>query len=151
MSHKQDLISQVLMQSRDQGVGSVLFRNALAKLIGLNSTESECLSFLAIKQVSSPTEISHYTGLTSGATTTMLDRLEKNHYISRMPNPEDRRGVLIRINEHYLDLVKPVISGLQAAHNSHLDKYTDGELLVIIRFLSRFNADLRVHTPRQPK
>lgn len=147
MLPKQDLISQVLMQARDQGVGSVLFRNAIAKLLGLNSTESECLSYLAIKRVSTPTQIAHYTGLTTGSTTSMLDRLEKTRYIKRTPNPDDRRGVLVHINEHYTDLVKPFIANLQSAHNTHLGRYSEGELQVILKFLSQFNADIYANTP----
>src|SRR5690242_14403828 len=105
------LKEQVLMATRDNGIYAILFRNALARKLNLNVTESMCLSLLGIKGFSTPTELSHYTGLTSGSTTSLLDRLEKIHYIKRTPNPKDRRGVLITINEEYAKKALPLVAG----------------------------------------
>ena len=101
MNTKNDLAIKVFLAAREQGVSSVLFRNALGRTLGLNITESECLSLLSIKGISTPTEIARYTGLTTGSTTTMLDRLEKSGFIQRIPNPKDRRGVLIKIKKKW--------------------------------------------------
>ena len=77
MGSLKDLHRRVLMASRENNISSVLFRNAVRSKLGLNITDSECLSFLSIHGVLTPKEISRYTGLTTGSTTTMLDRLEK--------------------------------------------------------------------------
>ena len=77
MNFKRDLEKQVFAAARDNGISSVLFRNVIARKLGLNITDGECLSLLSIKGVSTPTELARYTGLTTGSTTAMLDRLEQ--------------------------------------------------------------------------
>ena len=94
-STQTDLKKRALMAVRDYGVNLAQFRNAVNEWAGLNATDMECLRFLFQKGVSTPSELARHTGLTSGATTAMLDRLEKAGLIERKPNPDDRRGTLI--------------------------------------------------------
>ena len=47
----------------------------------------------------SPGALARDLDLSSGATTSRLDRLEEAGYISRLPDPEDRRGVLIELTD----------------------------------------------------
>lgn len=146
MKSKQELEQQVFMAARDQGISSVLFRNAIARRLGLNATDSECLSFLGIKGTSSPTELARYTGLTSGSTTAMLDRLEKAGYIRRIPNPNDRRGSLIELDPRYGEVAMPLVAGVQKAHKELLASYTPQELAVIADFLTRFTRNVTDQT-----
>lgn len=46
---------------------------------------------------STPTEVAGYLELTSGAVTSMLDRLVAGGFIKRVPNPADRRGSLLTL------------------------------------------------------
>ena len=94
-STKTDLKKRALMAVRDYGVNLTLFRNAMSEWAGLNVTDMECLRLLFHKGIATPSELARHTGLTSGATTAMLDRLEKAGLIERRPNPDDRRGTLI--------------------------------------------------------
>ena len=48
---KQDLEEKVLIAARDNGVSSVLFRNAIGRKLGLNVTDAQCLSLLTIKGI----------------------------------------------------------------------------------------------------
>lgn len=146
MNSKMDLEKQVLMAAREQGISSVLFRNAIGRKLGLNVTESECLSLLSIKGISTPTELARYTGLTTGSTTAMLDRLEKAEFIRRKPNPRDRRGVLIEINRKYTETAGPMVAGIQKAHYELLASYSEKELETITDFLIRFTENVKEHT-----
>lgn len=146
METKQKLIDQVFIAARDQGIGSVLFRNAIARKLGLNATDSECLSFLGIKGTSTPTELAKYTGLTSGSTTAMLDRLENARYIERLPNPNDRRGTLIAIAPRYREVSMPLVVGVQKAHKELLASYSEEELQTIANFLTRFTKNVSDQT-----
>lgn len=136
------LEQNVLLAARDNGISSILFRNALAKKLGLNLTESLCLTLLGIKSVSTPTELAKYTGLTTGSTTTMLDRLEKKKFIKRKSNPNDRRGVLIEIDETYALTAQKLISGIQKAHRELITKYSAKELEIITGFLTKFTDNI---------
>jgi DNA-binding MarR family transcriptional regulator len=143
---KPTLSQQVMMAAQEQGISSVLFRNAIGRKLGLNSTEGECLSFLAIKGVSTPTEISRYTGLTSGSTTTMLDRLEKAGFIQRKPNPNDRRGVLIEISKKWAQTAGPLVADLVQNHCRLISTYSEEQLETIADFLTRFTENVKRQT-----
>lgn len=148
MSSKEELANQVFMAARDQGISSVLFRNAVGRKLGLSITDWECLSLLTIRGISTPTELARYTGLTTGSTTAMLDRLEKAQLVTRRPNPKDRRGVLIEINnESALNKKsKEMVGPMQQAHHDLLASYTDKELETIADFLTRFTNNVKEHT-----
>lgn len=147
MDARQNLEKQVMMAARDQGVSSVLFRNATARKLGLNVTDSECLSFITIQGgTSTPTEIARYTGLTTGSTTAMLDRLEGMGFIKRKPNPKDRRGVLIEIDERWVQTARPLVAGVQKAHSELIASYSSEELKTIADFLTRFTHNVTEQT-----
>ena len=148
MDSKQDLEKQVFMAARDQGISSVLFRNAVGRKLGLSVTDSECLSFLSIKGVATPTELAKYTGLTTGSATAMLDRLEKAGFISRAPNPHDRRGVLVKINKRYMEAAGPLVAGIQQAHRELLAGYSAEELETIAGFLTGFTKNVQEYTEK---
>ena len=143
MGSLKDLHRRVLMASRENNISSVLFRNAVRSKLGLNITDSECLSFLSIHGVLTPKEISRYTGLTTGSTTTMLDRLEKAQFITRKPNPNDRRGTLIEINPKWTETVAPLVTGIQKEQAELIESYSEGELEVIEDFLTRFANNVK--------
>ena len=90
-----ELEIRALNAVRDYGVQMTLFRNAMDEWAGHNATDMESLRLLFLEGVSTPSRLARHTGLTSGATTAMLDRLENAGLIERKPNPEDRRGTLI--------------------------------------------------------
>jgi DNA-binding MarR family transcriptional regulator len=143
MNTNNTLQIQVMMAARDQGISSVLFRNATARALGLNMTDSECLSFLTIQGgTATPTEISRYTNLTSGATTSMLDRLEKAGFIRRTPNPNDRRGTLIELCDKWKEVSMPLVMGIQKSHRELIASYSDAELEIITDFLKRFTHNV---------
>lgn len=146
MTSRKDLEQQVFIAARDQGISSVLFRNAMGRRLGLNITDYECLSLLTIKGISSPTELARYTGLTTGSTTAMLDRLEQAKFIRRKANPKDRRGVLIEINEEWAKTAGPLVAGIQQAHKELIASYSDEELKSIADFLTRFTKNVTEHT-----
>lgn len=146
MDSKQDLEKQALMAGRDNGISSVLFRNATGRKLGLNATDSECLSFLTIKGVATPTELARFTGLTTGSTTAMLDRLEKAQFIKRKPNPNDRRGVLIEISKQYTEKAWPLVAGVQKDLKELIATYSEEDLRVIVDFLDRSTKNVQRHT-----
>lgn len=149
MDSKEDLKKQVLMAARDQGIGNVLFRNAVARKLGLSVADNECMSFLTIKGgVAKPTDIARYTGLTTGSTTAMLDRLEKAGFISRKPNPDDRRGVLVTVSGNWQAKAMPLVQGIQAANHELIDSYSEAELKVIVNFLTRFTENVTEQTKK---
>ncbi len=148
----EDLKKRVFAAARDQGISSVLFRNAIGRKLGLSVADNECMSFLTIRNgVASPTAIARYTGLTTGATTAMLDRLERAGFIGRKPNPQDRRGVLVEVNKRWAETAWPLVRNIQQAHSELIDSYSEKELEVIANFLTRFTDNVIEHTKKLEK
>ena len=146
MDSKNDMEEQIMIAAREYGINNILFRNALRRKLVLNSADAECLSLLGIKGISTPTELARYTGLTTGSTTAMLDRLEEAKFIRRKPNPNDRRGVLIEINEKWAETAGPLVAGVQKAQRELIASYSQEELEIIADYLTRFTQNVMQYT-----
>lgn len=136
---KTELKQRALMAVREYGVNLTLFRNAMSEWVGLNLTDMECLRLLFQKGVATPSELARHTGLTSGATTAMLDRLEKAGLIERRPNPNDRRGTLIA---PATGSAEDMASWFQSARNAQdelISSYSESELEIIADVFERFS------------
>ena len=64
---------------------------AVALQFGLNRTDLRCLGILYRRGRVTAGELAEESGLTPGAITTVLDRLERAGYANRVPDPADRR------------------------------------------------------------
>ena len=137
---KSDLIEKVILGARQYGISNVLFRNVIGGRLGLNVTDMECLGLLFHKGVSTPSELARQTGLSSGATTAMLDRLEKSGLIERGPNPDDRRGVLITLQRAGAERMGPWFESARRAQDEIVAGYTEAELKVLVDFFERSTA-----------
>lgn len=137
-STKTELKQRALMAVRDYGVHLTLFRNAMDEWAGLNTTDMECLRLLFQKGLASPSELARHTGLTSGATTAMLDRLEKVGLIERQPNPKDRRGTLIVPAKASAKKVASWFESARKAQDELISSYSTSELEIIVDVFERF-------------
>jgi DNA-binding MarR family transcriptional regulator len=68
---------------------------AVALQFGLNRTDLRCLGILYRRGRVTAGELAEESGLTPGAITTVLDRLERGGFANRVPDPADRRRVLV--------------------------------------------------------
>jgi DNA-binding MarR family transcriptional regulator len=82
---------------RDFATAMVVFHEAVGRLLGLSAVERKCLDVL--RQLGSVTAgtIGEHTGLTTGAVTGLMDRLENAGYVRRERDPNDRRKVLVHL------------------------------------------------------
>jgi DNA-binding MarR family transcriptional regulator len=133
-----DLRKRVLNAVRDYGVELSHFRNAMSEWAGLNPSDMECLRYLFANRVSTPSELARFTGLTSGAATAMLDRLEKGGWIERRPNPEDRRGTLIVPAESSQQRAAGWFASARQAQEELVAGYSEQELEIIADVFERF-------------
>ncbi len=134
---KLDLVRQTNLNAREYGINTVLFRHAVAEKLGIHVTDMECLALVFFKRLATPSELSRYAGLTSGATTMMLDRLERAHLIERRPNPQDRRGTLIVITNERTGEISALFASASKAIDELTLSYDENELELISNYLSR--------------
>ena len=137
-STKTDLKRQVLAAVRDYGIHLTQFRNAMSQWVGHNATDMECLRLLFLKGIDTPSELARHTGLTSGATTAMLDRLEKVELIERRPNPDDRRGTLIVPAKSGAEKAASWFESARKAQDELISSYSEEELEIIADVFERF-------------
>jgi len=140
LENKSDLKQQVVKDSRENGISYTLFRNAVGKKLGLNTTDFEGLDLIFYRGATTPGELSRYTGLSTGSTTAMIDRLVGSGLVTRRPNPDDRRGTLVEINKIAALKFRPLFTSARVAQNKLLDSYTRAELEILSDYFRRSAA-----------
>ncbi len=82
-------------------------------------------------------KLSAHTGLTTGATTAVIDRLERAGFARRLRNTEDRRSVLVEALPERLRQIEALYQPLAVAVARLNEEYGDRQLAVIVDYLSR--------------
>lgn len=137
LQNNSKLKQQVVIDSRENGISYTLFRNTIGKKLGLNTTDFEGLDLIFYRGVATPSELSAYTGLSSGSTTAMIDRLQKSGLVMRKDNPDDRRGTLVVIDKIAALKVRPLFTSVRVAQNKLLDGYSTQELKILSDYFKR--------------
>jgi len=116
----------------------VLFSQAVADRVGISATDLETLDILVRSGPLTAGRLAELTGLTTGAITGLVDRLERRGYAHREPHPTDRRSVIVQplIENAERDLA-PLYAGMSQAMRALMSGYSDEELSVITEFLTR--------------
>jgi DNA-binding MarR family transcriptional regulator len=108
--------------------------------VGLRLTDMQCINVLDLMGPSTPGELARSTGLTTGGVTVMLDRLEKAGFVKRVPNPRDRRSVLVRLNPTKLKKVQAFYGEIDERMVALLDETPDRELRSVVDLFAKMNA-----------
>jgi DNA-binding MarR family transcriptional regulator len=82
-------------------------------------------------------DTARHTGLTSGAVTGLIDRLERLGLVERAADPADRRKVLVRAREDRIGPIAALYSPLEKTMRALLASYSKEELRVLIDFSER--------------
>lgn len=128
------------MYSAVRGVGDQAgrTREVIAEVLGLHNTDLAAVDFLYVKRrPCSAGELSQGTGLSSGATTTLIDRLERAGFATREDDPKDRRRQMVRLSErasaHCVAIYEPIRKDLFKLWSS----YSAHDLEIIEEFLKK--------------
>ncbi len=122
---------------RRMGAQSVIVSQTVAARFGLNTTDLECLDLIQLEGSASAGRLAAVTGLSSGATTALIDRLERAGYVERFDDPADRRRVLVRIRKGSIDEIAKAYVPMQKRMFALWSGYSEAELAVIEDFLGR--------------
>jgi DNA-binding MarR family transcriptional regulator len=137
-STKIELKKRALAAVAEYGINLTRFQNAMSEQHGLNVTDMDCLRLLFLRGTATPSQLARHTGLTSGATTAMLDRLEKAGLVERHPNPEDRRGTVIAPAKSGAARVASWFRPARKALEELISNSSEEELEVISEVFERF-------------
>jgi DNA-binding MarR family transcriptional regulator len=118
-----------------------MFHQAVADRLGLNPTDHKCLDLVHRAGGATAGDLAEWTGLTTGAITGLIDRLERAGFVRREDHPGDRRKVVVRVVPERLADVARLFRSLSEGMTELCGRYSEAELRVIADYMSR-SADL---------
>lgn len=135
---------------RDLGAYTVMFHSAVSERLGLNATDHKALDLLSRAGALTAGELAELVGLTTGAVTGMVDRLEQAGYVRRVRDPNDRRKVIIEpiAGHERMQQLDAVFASLRQKVVGVAEQYSDEQLATVIDFLSKTIAVFRAETTR---
>jgi len=136
------LLAKLWELGRVMSTQTVFLHQALAQSVGLNATDTKCID-LILRGPEGPVTagwLSDRTGLTTGAITHILDRLEKGGYIERERDTRDRRKVLVRLIPERLAPLTPKYEAIGRAYMKLAEEYDDKELALIADYMEKSSA-----------
>src|SRR5829696_9348716 len=123
-----ELLGEVAEELRLSGVTNDIADQVVADFLGLNRTDTRCLDIIERLDGVSAGRLAAEAGLSTGAVTTVLDRLERAGYARRVPDPGDRRRVLVEITPATRQANEELYAPLVEAASEQLSRYSDEEL-----------------------
>lgn len=121
--------------SRSYSDASILMHEAIARKAGLSGTDHKYLGLIIKNEEMTAGEIAEITGLTTGAVTGLIDRLEKVKLVKRKADKNDRRKVLIVPNtQKSMELLEPIFEDLQKRTQQLVSSFSKEEMVIIERY-----------------
>lgn len=121
---------------------------AVAGRLGVNRTDLRCLSVVSQVGVMTPSALADATGLTRGAITTALDRLERAGFLRRVRDQKDRRSVRVELAKAAVRGVQELYGPIAAEGVGMLQKFTATELSAVLKILDESSKMQRDHAKR---
>ena len=148
-SPKQKLIVELIAAFRAGGNQDSAFENLAAERLGINDTDLHCLNAIENAGGLTAGELAAAVGLTSGAVTGVVDRLERAGFARRVPDPADRRRVKVEVTPEFYARAESIWGPLAADWEATLaSRFTAAELSGITEFLRLTNEVGKRHLDR---
>jgi DNA-binding MarR family transcriptional regulator len=129
----------VLEAMRTYRAAEVAMRRRTQQAMDMGENELLVLRYLARArrrdEPVTPVSLSRYLGITSASTTALLDRLAKSGHITRMPNPGDRRSVIITSSALAEEEIRHTLSSMHGRMMDVVRSLTPEDRETVVRFL----------------
>jgi DNA-binding MarR family transcriptional regulator len=132
---REDVLSEVAEELRLSGVTNDIADQVVADFLGLNRTDTRCLDIIERLDGVSAGRLASEAGLSTGAVTTVLDRLERAGYARRVQDPGDRRRVLVELTPAARRELQELYAPLADATMRQLEGYTTDEVGLVRDFM----------------
>jgi len=126
-----------MLALRRSSAAGVLHGQTVARAAGLNPTDMECLDLILMGGPATAGEIARRTGLSSGAVTGLIDRLERLGLVERAADPADRRKVRVKVREDRIGPLAAAFRPLEKRMQALLAGYSEAELKLLLDFTER--------------
>lgn len=149
-ARRSELLDSLEKGFRDVSTAGVMLHQTVAERLGLHITDHKCMGMLCELGSLSAGRLAELTGLTTGAITSVLNRLERHGYARRARNPKDKRIINVEalnvaeFNERMEGLLGPLRKRMRVLSS----KYSAEEMAVIDDFIKSAVAISRAETAR---
>ena len=127
---REEIIEAITKKFREMSTETIMFHQAVADVLGLYITDHKCLDLLYRFGAMPAGKLTELTGLTTGAVTGIIDRLEEAAYVRRTDDPKDRRRTIVEPirNKKLERKIEVIFSPLHERMYKLLSSYSDSEL-----------------------
>jgi DNA-binding MarR family transcriptional regulator len=133
--HKRDTFEELIREVRRSHAATDRFDQAVADALGLNRTDMRCLDIVQMEGRVTAGRLAELTGLTTGAITTVIDRLEKAGYARRVRDAHDRRRVLVEMSPDAMRGADNFYGEHMAESERIYKRYTLEQLELLLEFV----------------
>jgi DNA-binding MarR family transcriptional regulator len=134
-SRKRQVFEELIDEVRRSQSATDRFDQAVADAIGLNRTDMRCLDVIDREGPIPAGRLADATGLTTGAITTVLDRLERAGHARRVRDAGDRRRVLVELTPEARRHANSFYAEHAALGESLYQRYTEQQLELLLGFV----------------
>lgn len=145
---REELISAIFLAFREQQTATEVLDEAACERMGVNKTDGRCLDVIEREGSVTAGKLAAVTGLSSGAVTTAIDRLERAGLARRSADPSDRRKVLVELTEAGGESCERIYGPLNEDGARILDGYSTADLRILRDFFTTGRELLDAHTER---
>lgn len=128
-------MEEILVESRMTQNAADAVDEAVTELLGVNRTDVICLDILDRLGTVSAGRIAEESRLTTGAVTSVIDRLANAGYVRRVADPGDRRRVLVEATERAREVGREAYGPIADAAMEFERRFTREQLEGILEFL----------------
>jgi DNA-binding MarR family transcriptional regulator len=145
---REDVLAEVAEELRLSGVTNDISDQVVADFLGLNRTDTRCLDIIERLDGVTAGRLAAEAGLSTGAVTTVLDWLERAGYARRVPDPGDRRRVLVELTPGAQRQLRELFAPLADGTLRQLQAYTTDQISLVRDFMRDHRRLNEAHTER---
>ena len=140
---RQALLTRLQSEVTQALSDAILLQQAVANRLGLSLSDFKCLTALGETGQATAGDIASRAGLTTGAVTRMIDRLERAGWVRREHDRHDRRRVIVRPVPDRQTEVEPLFLGLSKGWAEALADYSDDQIAMVLELFQRMRKIAR--------
>jgi len=135
---------------REMSIETIMFHQAVADVLGLHITDHKSLDLINRFGAMPAGRLAELTGLTTGAVTGIIDRLEEAGYVKRINDPKDRRRTIIEPtrNRKLERKIEGIFMPLHERMHQLLSPHSETELAFLLDTTTKFIDRLRGESRR---
>jgi DNA-binding MarR family transcriptional regulator len=139
MNKREETIQAIIEKRREMSTETIMFHQNVADVLGLHITDHKCLDLIRQYGAMPAGRLAELTGLTTGAVTGIIDRLEKVGYVRRTNDPKDRRRTIIELvrNKKWERKIEAIFIPFHERMRKLLSSYSDSELAFLLDVLTK--------------